>query len=137
MNDQLAERIAVALERIAVALESTKPAPVAAPQPPRPVPAPTGVAPVPGGGESWRQFAIPFGKKAGVLLGSMSPRDLRWWCENFEARDADFREALEAAAQANRWKRPAAGAAPPRKPAAPPPQPELPSADPLEEDVPF
>lgn len=31
----------------------------------------------------WRTVKIHFGKRAGTALGSLSPRDLKWWAENW------------------------------------------------------
>lgn len=67
----------------------------------------------------WRAFPVPFGKNAGKSLGSLTPKQLAWYVQNFEvqthwedtegrkievkpdrlARDRDFRAMLDLAAK--------------------------------------
>jgi hypothetical protein len=53
---------------------------------------------------NWRDVVIPFGKQQGKTLGSLPPKSLQWWQENYQpkpykgaisAKDQAFRSALD------------------------------------------
>jgi uncharacterized protein (DUF3820 family) len=53
---------------------------------------------------NWRDVIIPFGKQQGKTLGSLPPKSLQWWQENYQpkpykgaisAKDQAFRTALD------------------------------------------